>query len=177
MVLDLTLVIIVTILFSAVTIFIKNEKSFSSILKNISQNVILSGSFISVIQLIIAISKYEQMIIKNETFKEYVSIFTFLITIFIKFRPLLFGIAIKLIFMIFSKRTDFKQAQKDAKESFKSDKYEILSPREKEVARLAAHNYSNAQIADELFISTETVKRHLSTIFEKLKISSRKELE
>ena len=89
MILDLTLVIIVTILFSAVTIFIKNEKSFSSILKNISQNVILSGSFISVIQLIIAISKYEQMIIKNETFKEYVSIFTFLITIFIKFRPLL----------------------------------------------------------------------------------------
>ena len=59
----------------------------------------------------------------------------------------------------------------------KSDKYKNLSPREREVARLASQGYSNSQIADELFISVETVKRHMSTIFEKLRISSRQELK
>ena len=33
------------------------------------------------------------------------------------------------------------------------------------------------QIAEELYISTETVKRHMSTIFEKLGIESRKQLK
>ena len=55
--------------------------------------------------------------------------------------------------------------------------FSLLSRREKEVANLAAQKYTNAQIAEELFISQETVKRHLSTIFEKLDISSRKDLE
>ena len=58
-----------------------------------------------------------------------------------------------------------------------TDRFAILSPREKEVARLAARGYSNAQIAEELFISVETVKRHMATIFEKLNIKSRIELK
>ncbi|MDY5124563.1 MAG: helix-turn-helix transcriptional regulator [Treponema sp.] len=58
-----------------------------------------------------------------------------------------------------------------------SDPFSILSRREKEVARLAAKGYSNAQIAEELYISTETVKCQMSTIFEKLGVESRKQLK
>jgi predicted ATPase/DNA-binding CsgD family transcriptional regulator len=48
-----------------------------------------------------------------------------------------------------------------------------LTPREMEVLRLVAHGWSNRQIADSLFISVPTVKRHLSTILGKLVLPSR----
>ena len=52
----------------------------------------------------------------------------------------------------------------------------LLSRREVEVARLADRGYTNAQIADELYISVATIKRHLATVFEKLGITSRRDL-
>jgi DNA-binding NarL/FixJ family response regulator len=50
-----------------------------------------------------------------------------------------------------------------------------LSPRELEVLKLAARGISNADIANELFISARTVQGHLSSIFNKLSVSSRTE--
>ncbi len=48
-----------------------------------------------------------------------------------------------------------------------------LSPREEEVLKLVAAGYANGAIADQLFISVPTVKRHVSTIMGKLNVSSR----
>lgn len=48
-----------------------------------------------------------------------------------------------------------------------------LSPRELEVARLAAHGRTNAEIAGELFLSPKTVERHLTSAMQKLGVRSR----
>ncbi|WP_425829925.1 ATP-binding protein [Kribbella sp. DT2] len=51
-----------------------------------------------------------------------------------------------------------------------------LSPRETEVARLAAQGLSNSRIAAELSVSVSTVEDHLTNAMRKLKIRSRHEL-
>jgi predicted ATPase/DNA-binding CsgD family transcriptional regulator len=48
-----------------------------------------------------------------------------------------------------------------------------LSPRQAEVLRLVARGLTNSQIADELFISPHTVKRHLDSIYRKVGVTSR----
>jgi DNA-binding NarL/FixJ family response regulator len=50
---------------------------------------------------------------------------------------------------------------------------ETLSRREQQVADAAARGLSNRQIAAELLISRETVKRHLSSIYAKLALPGR----
>lgn len=52
----------------------------------------------------------------------------------------------------------------------------VLSPRERRVAHLAAQGLTNQEIAGELFISAKTVEYHLSNVFAKLGISSRRQL-
>lgn len=49
----------------------------------------------------------------------------------------------------------------------------VLSNREREVLRLIGKGMSNKQIADTLYISTRTVKFHVSSIFEKLDVKNR----
>ena len=51
-----------------------------------------------------------------------------------------------------------------------------LTPREREIVGAILSGYSNKDIAEKLKISNQTVKNHLSAIFDKLGVSSRLEL-
>ena len=53
---------------------------------------------------------------------------------------------------------------------------EALTPRERQVAELAADGLSNREIAEKLFVTLKTVEWHLRNAFEKLEVASRAEL-
>lgn len=55
----------------------------------------------------------------------------------------------------------------------RADRLAPLSPREQEVLAALAHGRSNAEIADLLYVSTSTVKKHVNSIFEKLGLQTR----
>jgi DNA-binding CsgD family transcriptional regulator len=51
-----------------------------------------------------------------------------------------------------------------------------LSAREEDIVKLVVGGLSTKQISDRLFIAEHTVQRHLSNIFEKVGVRSRREL-
>lgn len=51
-----------------------------------------------------------------------------------------------------------------------------ITPREKEIILLILKNYNNPRIAKKLYITINTVKRHITNIYQKLGIQSREEL-
>jgi len=61
-------------------------------------------------------------------------------------------------------------------DSSKKSPWETLSPREKEVARLAVSGKTSYEIGEVLCISSKTVRVHLSNIMKKLDLHSRTEL-
>jgi len=52
-------------------------------------------------------------------------------------------------------------------------KLSALTDREHEVLDLLAQGLTNKEIAEKLYITTNTVKRHLKAIFEKLDVHTR----
>lgn len=51
--------------------------------------------------------------------------------------------------------------------------FDELSPKEREVLEVLAEGCSNREVSDRLFISVETVKSHLNSIYSKLGVKSR----
>ena len=51
-----------------------------------------------------------------------------------------------------------------------------LTPAEREVVRLVAEGCSNAEVGQRLFVSVNTVKKHLSHVYEKVQVDGRAEL-
>lgn len=71
-------------------------------------------------------------------------------------------------------RATFKRIIEDVRNSPASDdKLSTLTDREREVLELLAQGLTNKEIADKLVITTNTVKRHLKAIFEKLEVHTR----
>ena len=60
-----------------------------------------------------------------------------------------------------------------ATEKTRIDYTSLLTKRETEIMHHVYQGYTNKQIADKLFISEETVKKHLKNIFCKLDASNR----
>ncbi|MFC1893414.1 response regulator [Chloroflexota bacterium] len=57
-----------------------------------------------------------------------------------------------------------------------ADPYDLLSSREREVLHLAAHGYTNAKIAEHLYISQRTVETHRANAMRKLDLSNQTDL-
>ncbi len=53
---------------------------------------------------------------------------------------------------------------------------ESLTPRERQIAELAAAGLGNPQIAEQLFVTRKTVESHMRSVFRKLNVRGRKEL-
>jgi DNA-binding CsgD family transcriptional regulator len=53
---------------------------------------------------------------------------------------------------------------------------DALTPSERRVAELAAGELTNKEIAQTLFVTVKTVEVHLSSVYRKLQLGSRREL-
>jgi DNA-binding NarL/FixJ family response regulator len=72
------------------------------------------------------------------------------------------------------RRSVFLQTVKDALiANHNNGELDILTDREREVLELLARGLTNKEIAESLTITTNTVKRHLKAIFEKLEVHTR----
>jgi DNA-binding NarL/FixJ family response regulator len=71
-------------------------------------------------------------------------------------------------------RTVFRRVVEETKPMYRSmSELHSLTEREREVLDLLAQGLTNKEIAEKLYITTNTVKRHLKAIFEKLDVHTR----
>ena len=71
------------------------------------------------------------------------------------------------------KLTSSKSGTTEFQKNEKALDYLGISHRELEVLQLVAQGFSNKEIAGKLFVSINTVKTHLSKLYEKLEVSRR----
>jgi len=71
-------------------------------------------------------------------------------------------------------RAAFRRAVEETRQSSQSfNELNALTDREREVLDLLAQGLTNKEIAEKLFVTTNTIKRHLKAIFEKLDVHTR----
>ena len=110
----------------------------------------------------------------------------FLHDIAMSFRPLLYGFCMLILFS--EKREEQKREESEQVKSLVENEEKAglnvteklkaygLTKRELEIAGLIAEGKSNGEIAEQLYISETTVKKHVSNIFEKMGIGRREEI-
>lgn len=95
-------------------------------------------------------------------------------------RPLFYGFC---IWVMFGEESDGRQEEEEREEEPALEDYRRrlqelgLTKRETEVSLLVIQGLSNGEVAQELFISETTVKKHLSNVFAKLEIGGRDEIK
>ena len=75
--------------------------------------------------------------------------------------------------LIIQENTRLLENGKKKKELDYETKNNLLTKREIEILQLLARGHSNIQIGSELYISSKTVKNHVSNIIQKLQVSDR----
>ena len=136
------------------TIFLKN------------QHVLLYGLIMAVLVFVLKWLQWKFLIVDNS-----IDIYIGLIAIF--FTVLGIWIATQLV----KPKIKTVIVEKEVPEKFSVNQTELeklnLSNREYEVLQLMAKGYSNAEIAESLFLTVSTIKTHTSNLFLKMDVKSR----
>ena len=84
-----------------------------------------------------------------------------------------YGVFACLAKQTFQRRVFVETIAEARKAAAESGELDVLTAREREVIELLARGQTNKEIAEALVITTNTVKRHLKSIFEKLEVHTR----